>query len=403
MPNNMLLETSRSELKTQCRALINRLMSRRAPSWEADGQIPRSVWKQLAQNGVFRLPKTGPDVWRTSIFLKELGFFGYGGIRSAIGVAAFMAPFYIEKFGSSELRTKYLPAIKNGNCIAALAISEAGSGSDLREIGCVGELEGTDFLVINGQKDFIANGRQADIFVTLVKTDKSSQLRDLTVSSFIVIDATSDCVDIEHIETMGWKSADICKVRFNHCHVGIENIVGRPNMAMIQLVAALDFERLVAGTMALGGARRSIENLIDTATTTTTKGKQLGVNQAVSHTIANHTSMLRMIEVFSDSAWELQADGKLDTSTATTLKLRATELEMAVAQDLLRFNGSNGFRSDGAPARFHRDAIAGTIAAGPSELMRDILYTEECASRRNRSKTHPVPAAPTVLMAVAGE
>jgi|GEM_PF-1332246 len=403
MTNDMLLEVPRQEFKAQSRSLINRLMLSGAPSWESKGQIPRSVWKQLAKNGMFHLPVAGPEVWRTSAFLKELGFFGYGGIRSAIGVAAFMAPFYIEKFGSSVLRTKYLPSIKNGDCIAALAISEAGSGSDLREIGCMGELDGTDLLVINGQKDFIANGRQADIFVTLVKTDKSTQLRDLTVSSFVVIDAKSDCVNVEPIDTMGWKSADVCKVRFNNCYVSVENIIGRANMGIIQLVAALDFERLVAGTMALGGARRSIENLIDTAVKTTTKGKPLGENQAVSHSIANHASMLNLIEVFSNSAWELQADGKLDASTATTLKLRATELEMAVAQDLLRFNGSNGFRSDGAPARFHRDAIAGTIAAGPSELMRDILFNEVCSSKLQKNTTKPIPAASPVLMAVAGE
>ena len=140
-------------------------------------------------------------------------------------------------------------------------------------------------------------------------------------------------------------------------------------MGMVQLLSGLDFERLVAGTLALGGARRAITEMIDTAVTRKTRGRQLGSNRAVSHAIANHVAMLRMLESFNAEAWKRHALVGIDTETATTLKLQATELEMSVAQDLLRFNGASGFDTNSGSGRFHRDAVAGTIAAGPSEIL----------------------------------
>ena len=402
MPNETPLRASKHDFACVVDALLTRLMAKDAPAWEREGRIPRSVWKELGENDLFRLPLTGPGVWRTSLFLERLGYFGYGGIRSAIGVAAFMAPYYIEKFGSPELKSKYLPAIQSGDCVPALAISEAGCGSDLRKIGCIGELAGVDWLVVNGKKDFIANGRQADVFLTLVKTDKSVFHSDLTVSSFVAVDQTPGCVSVNPTPTLGWKSADVCQVRFNRCYVSVQNILGRPNMGMVQLLSGLDFERLVAGTLALGGARRAITEMIDTAVARKTRGRQLGSNQSVSHAIANHVAMLRMLESFNAEAWKRHALVGIDTETATTLKLQATELEMSVAQDLLRFNGASGFDINSDSARFHRDAVAGTIAAGPSEILRDIIYNEQCNSRA-LSKAKPPQVAKPMLAIVAGE
>lgn len=402
MHSGCLLTTSRVEYVDTLDGIFHELMSGAATSWEADGYVPRSVWKDLATTGAFCLPTNGMEVWRTSLFLERLGFFGFAGIRSSIGVSAYMAPFYLEKFGSPGLRDRYLPAIRSGECIPALAITERGNGSDLRRIDCVGELDGSELLVVEGTKDFIANGRQADIFIALVKTDRSSSNSDLAASSFVIVDNTNGCVQVLPSPTSGWKSAGVCQVRFNRCYTTTDSIIGHPNMGLLHLLSALDFERLVAGTLALGGAKRAIQELLTTSVTRQTRGKPLGANQVIGHMVADYTAKVRMLEAFCNEVWREQSIDQLDTISATTVKLQATELEMAVAQDLVRLQGAEGLEADSVAARFHRDSVAGTIAAGPSEVLRDSLYKAECerlARISNRKKT----AEARNTFALAGE
>ena len=388
MERDILLTAPKDGYRAVVRDLLETAILPDAETWEAQGYIVRRAWMEMGRLGLFRLPVTGSEVWRTAITLEELGHLGFAGIRASIAVSGFMAPFYITHFGSAELRARLLDQIRSGQCVAALAITEAGSGADLRRISCTAEVESPSLLLVNGQKRFIANGRHADIFVTLVKTDGTSRANDLAASGFLVIENTPCCVDVQPEPMLGWRSADVCTVTFRDCHVGSSNLIGRPNMGLIQLIPALDFERLVAGTLALGGARKAVELGIDAANRPGAAGRRKGKHQAVSHPLANHFAQLQLLTSYADVAWRKQGAGQLSTVAASTLKLQATELELAAAQDALRIGGASAYTQVSSAARSYRDAVAGTVAAGPNKVIRDILYQEASAAQPTTTPFH---------------
>jgi alkylation response protein AidB-like acyl-CoA dehydrogenase len=391
MDQDILLTAPKDDYRACLRDAYEAVILPEAHIWEAQGHIARQAWIELARIGLFRLPITGPEAWRSALALEELGYLGFAGIRASIGVNGFMAPYYIANYGSPELKSRFQEQIRSGQCVAALAITETGSGSDLRRISCTAELESPEFLLVNGQKRFIANGGHADIFVTLVKTDRAPRANDLASSSFLVVENTSCCVETRPEPMLGWRSADVCAVTFQNCHVDSANLIGRPNMGMMQLIPALDFERLVAGTLALGGARKAIEFGLEVANKPSDSGRNLGEHQAVSHPLANHFAQLRLLESYAEAAWRKQGAGQLDTAIASTLKLQATELELDSALNALRFGGASAYAKGSAFARLHRDAVAGTVAAGPNELIRDILYREAVAAKSAAPPSRNVP------------
>ncbi len=391
MQRDILLTATPETYRACLRSAFAQIILPEAQVWEDQGHIPRSAWTQLASIGLLRLPDTGLESWRSALALEELGYLGFAGIRASIGVNGFMAPYYIAKYGSPELKKRFLSQIQSGQCVAALAITEVDGGSDLRRISCTAEGACATTLRVNGQKRFITNGRHADIFITLVKTNPAPSTNDLGTSSFLVIENTPRCVECTPEPMLGWRSADVSTITFHDCLVERVNLIGRPNMGVTQLIPALNFERLVAGTLALGGARKAVELGFDAANTLGASGRNLGDHQAVSHPLANHLAQLYLLEAYAEAVWRRQGVGQLETAAASALKLQASELELAAALDALRFGGANAYIEGATAARLHRDAVAGSMAAGPNEIIRDIIFREARATRASETLSHKAP------------
>nr|WP_274613948.1 acyl-CoA dehydrogenase family protein [Streptomonospora nanhaiensis] len=136
---------------------------------------------------------------------------------------------------------------------------------------------------------------------------------------------------------------------------------------------ALDFERLVAGLLAVGGVRHTLELLAAHLAARQLNGGRLGERQAVRHQVADLLAEYDTVRRYAHHAAWLHAQGRLDTRTASVVKLRATELAVAAAQTCARLHGAQGCLESSAVARVHRDALAGTVAAGASELLRDLI------------------------------
>ena len=102
-----------------------------AEEWEQRAHIPAQGWRTLGEQGLLAFGHSGEDFLRSAVFLEELGRTGYAGVRAAVGVHAYMAASYLELFGTAEQKTRYLPRIRSGDLVVALAISEDEAGSDL--------------------------------------------------------------------------------------------------------------------------------------------------------------------------------------------------------------------------------------------------------------------------------
>lgn len=346
-----------------------------ADDWEARGHIPTEGWQRLAGEDLFTLPLSGPGFLESAVLLEELGRTGYAGVRAAVAVHAYMATSYLAWFGTAEQRERYLPAVRRGELIATLALSEPDAGTDLGNISTHAEPDDRGGYRVSGRKSFVVNGSRAGFFVCLVRLrPRPTSARTLRGCGLLIVDADAPGITVTARPMLGWKASDTCQLTLDRVPVPGGGLIGRPGHALSYLMKALDFERLVAGLLAVGGAAHSLATAGLFARGHRVNDAPLAANQVVRHTLADLVAELDLVRGYAYQAAIRYGQGQLDTRMAAILKLRATELAGSAARVCLQYHGARGYREDSAPARGYRDAAAGTIAAGPSELMRELIF-----------------------------
>jgi acyl-CoA dehydrogenase len=374
------------EFRTLVRDRLSESVLPYAETWEEQGRISAAGWKALGAAGLLDVGHSGDDFLRSAILLEELGATGYAGIRAAVGVHAYMALSYVLMFGAAEQRDAWLPAARRGDRVTALAISEQNAGSDLRDLRTYAQplgADGTGGFRLDGRKSYVANGTQAGLIVVLARTGPPDSVapavgrapgRGLAKASMLLVDPESPGVTRRPQPMAGWQSADIAHITFNTVSVPAEGLLGRRDRALVQLVRALDFERLVAGLLAVGGVRHTLRLLDTHVRARHVQGMPLSAHQAVRHRLAELYGEFDLVRRYAHHAAWLHAQARLDTRTASVVKLRATELAVSAAQVCAQYHGALGYLAGTHVARVHRDATAGTIAAGASELLRDMIF-----------------------------
>ncbi|MFE9762974.1 acyl-CoA dehydrogenase family protein [Streptomyces sp. NPDC005808] len=367
--------------RARIRARIVESVLPRAEAWEEQHGIPADAWKELGAAGLLDVGHTGEDFLRSAVLLEELGSTGYAGIRASIGVHAYMALSYVLLFGTPEQQAAHVPAAHRGERITALAISETGAGSDLRGLRTYAAPSGSDAaagFVLDGHKSYVANGMGAGLLVVLARTRRpapdAGAEHGLTGASMLLVDADSPGITRRPQPMLGWRAADITEITFDGVEVPADALLGRRDRALMQVMRALDFERLVAGLLAVGGVRHTLRLLDEHVRARRVKGVPLASHQSVRHRLGELYGEFDMVRRYAFHAAWLHSKGRLDTCTASVLKLRSTELALAAAQVCAQYHGAQGYLEGSAVARLHRDATAGTIAAGASELMRDMIF-----------------------------
>jgi citronellyl-CoA dehydrogenase len=355
-----------------------------APDWEARRRLPREAWKSFGEQGLLGLLHSrevggsARDLFSSVVFLEELGRIGYGGVRAAISVHAYMATYYLARSGNAALRQRYLTPAVAGDKIAALAVTEPGAGSDLAGLSSTVHKQ-LDHFVLDGTKSMVSNGSSADFYVVLARSGAppggpSGGGRGAVGLSLFVVDAGSPGITIERTEPVGWRAADPATVRFEAVHVPLDQVVGRLHSGFYQLMRGFQLERVVAAVLALGGADRSLQLTREHLVRRAAFGARLADLQAVRHQIADlATNLAAARELVYHAIWRYQSDDLGSVRECSMAKLCATELATRMADTSLQLHGAHGYLDDTEVARAFRDARAATIAAGPSEVMRDII------------------------------
>ncbi|MFC7896895.1 acyl-CoA dehydrogenase family protein [Streptomyces sp. NPDC057381] len=373
--NRAFWETPRhEEFRAVVREVLRDTVLPQADRWEEQGHLDPAVWKTLAARGLLGLGHRGEEFLDSAILLEELGRTGYAGVRASVGVHAYMATSYLDLFGTPEQKAAYLEPARQGERLAALAITEAEAGSDLSRLTTRARPGDDGGLRVDGEKLYVANGSQASFFVALVRTrDGTAARRGLTGASLVLIDADAPGVHRTGQRMLGWRSADVSKVVFEDVAVPEDRVLGRRDHALMHIVRGLDFERLAAGLLAVGGVAHCLELLHTHIRRRRLKDTPLHGHQAVRHAFADLTADHELVAQYGRHAAWLHSRGELDSRTATVLKLKATELAVRAAHVCLQFHGAQGCLDESTAARLYRDASAGTIAAGASELLRDLI------------------------------
>jgi acyl-CoA dehydrogenase len=368
-------------LRTSIRAFVERELRPRADEWERDRWFPDEVFAKAAAEGLLGLKYpveyggAGGDYLGDAILIEELSRCGSGGVAAGIGAHVNIATPPIFKFGTEEQKQRYLvPGIK-GEKVAALGITEPGTGSDVAGIRTRAERVDGGW-VVNGSKTFITGGVRADVVVTAVKTSAEGGHGGL---SFLLIEKGMEGYTVsKKLEKLGWHASDTAELAFQDVFVPDENLLGEENKGFYLIMANFQWERIAMSLGAVAAMGRLLEQSIAYAKEREQFGRPIGNFQAIRHKIAGMAVEYETSRALTYHALRLFHEGQDAIREVSMAKLLSQRAACEVADDALQIHGGAGY-VDSIPGvsssiqRAVRDLRLGPIGGGTDEIMKEIL------------------------------
>ena len=373
---SIYLSEEHESFRREVRRFIVNEVTPHATDWEAARRIPREIFTRMGELGFLGItfPEkyggTDADIFFAVVFLEELPRLLMGGFCAAVSVQQFMATAHIARAGSEELKRRYLEPSIAGVKVGALAITEPDTGSDVASIRTTAMRDG-DAWVVNGSKTFITNGADGDFYTLAVRTGPDAGAAGV---SLLAVDADTPGVRVaSRLEKLGWHSSDTAEIVFEDARVPADHLVGELNSGFYQIMESFALERLSAAAIAVGSADVALEETLRYMAERQAFGRPLTRFQALRHRLADLAAELEAARQLTyHTAW-LLGQGEQAIRESSMAKLIATELGKRVADECVQFFGGYGFMEEYPVARFFRDARGGTITAGTSEIMREII------------------------------
>ena len=346
-----------------------------AREWEEARRIPREAFRRMGDLGFLgilapeELGGAGASIFHAIAFLEELPRSMMGGFVAAVSVQQFIATGAIALHGTPEQKGRWLAPSIAGTKVGAIAISEPDTGSDVAAIRTTARRDG-DHWVIDGAKTWITNGVEGDFVVVACRTEKDAGAGGL---SLIVVEADAPGFSRSRLRKMGWHSSDTGELTFEGVRVPLGNLVGGENEGFYLIMETFVLERLVTAATAVGSARLALETTRKYVLEREAFGRPIGKFQAIRHRLADlYAETEAAAQLVYHAAW-LQEKGENPVAEACMAKLLATELSKRTADECLQFFGGYGTVEEYPIERFFRDARFGTIVAGTSEIMREVI------------------------------
>jgi butyryl-CoA dehydrogenase len=322
----------------------------------------------------------GADVDSVSamIAMEELGW-GCGSTALALAAHNGLGSSPIVRYGSGELKKKWLPLIADGqHKLAALALTEPGAGSDLKGgVSTKAEKQGDEW-VINGTKMWCTNASIAEYIITLARTDPRGGSKSL---SMILVPTDAKGLTIDPAEKkMGLRGSPTHAVTYDDVRVPLENLIGAEGEGLQQTLATLDAGRLSIGALSIGLARAAMEAAVEYARERKAFGQSLADFQATQFKLANMEMEIELARTYLHKAAWLKDEGRPYNKEAAIAKLYATEMAERVIYDAIQIHGGYGYSREYDVERMYRDARLMTIGEGTSEIQRLVIARHVLAS-----------------------
>ncbi|GAA2506564.1 acyl-CoA dehydrogenase family protein [Streptomyces thermolineatus] len=343
--------------------------------WDRREEFPREKWEVLRKTDLLRLPferewgGLGEDLTTTMCVLEELGrSCRDAGLNFSASTQIVSVGVPLQRFGSRELKERYLPRVVDGSLICAHAITEPDHGSDVLNITTTAVRDG-DHYVIDGGKKFITNAPVADVFLLYVRTGGAGN--PLGLSVFLVERDTPGLTVGPALGKMGLRTSPLSELTFEGMRVPAAHLVGPAGAGLMVLDHVMKREILFSFSITLGEMEHRLARCVEYARTRRQFGRSIGEFQAVSHRIAD-----MRIAVDTSRKWLHDTAEKVLAGKDTTLDVAATktvvsEANSATALAALQIFGGNGYLTGTGVEQDVRNALAGTVYSGTSEIQRN--------------------------------
>jgi alkylation response protein AidB-like acyl-CoA dehydrogenase len=339
------------------------------------------------------------DVWPAQMVesMKKLGLFGatisaqYGGLglpaqlytrivarisevwMSLTGIfnSHLMMALLVERYGSSELKKKYLPRFASGEIRGGLALTEPNAGTDLQAIRMRARREGNDY-VLNGTKTWISNGIQGSCFAVLAKTDPEAQPRHKGMAMFLCEKGPGFSAG-RKLEKLGYKGIDSAELVFENYRIPAANLIGEEGRGFHQAVGGLELGRLNVAARGVGVAAAALAEAVKYSQQRQTFGKPICEHQAIQLKLGEMATRVEAARLLVRNAAEIYDRGERCDMEAGMAKYFATEAAFENAHEAMRIHGGYGYSKEFAVERLYRDAPLLCIGEGTNEMQRIII------------------------------
>lgn len=357
------------------RKFVEREITPYQAEWEKQGSVTRELWRKAGEHGLLCIdvPEQygglGITDFRYNLILAE-ELVHTGGAGIGFCVHSDMVVPYITKYGTEEQRRKYLPKLVSGECIAAVAMTEPNTGSDLGGVRTTAHRD-NDHYIINGQKTFISNGLLNDLVIVVAKTDLDAKHQG--ISLILVERDTPGYERGRRLEKMGLHAQDTAELFFRDCRVPVTNIIGEEGMGFAYLMKNLPQERLSIAASAVAAAEGVLGITVQYCHERTAFGRPIGAFQHNRFKLAEMKTEVEIGRVFLNHCVTLHNRGELDTEKAAMLKWWTTEMQLRVVNTGVQLHGGYGYMMEYPIARAYVDSRGQTIYGGTTEIMKEII------------------------------
>ena len=345
--------------------------------WERQGIVPKEVWRKAGREGLLNtmLPEPyggGGDFGHAAVLIEEVGRTGATGLGFPLH-SDIVAP-YINTYGSTAQKDRWLPKMAAGELIGAIAMTEPGAGSDLKSVRTTATLvkssEG-DHYVLNGSKTFITNGINCEIVIVVAKT--APELGSKGVSLIVVEEGTPGFSKGRKLEKIGLMAQDTSELFFDNVKVPADNLLGEENMGFKYLMHELAQERLVVAVRAATSIETFLQKTVDYTRERKAFGQTVFEFQNTRFKLAEAKAQATMLRVFVDDCIALHMQRALTPERAAMVKLNATALQNRLLDEFLQLHGGYGYMTEYQVGRAWTDARIGRIYGGSDEIMKEII------------------------------
>ncbi len=365
-------------LRESVRAFSEAEIAPRAAGIDRTNAFPRDLWEPMGALGLHGV--TVEEEWGGAglgylehcVAMEEVSR-ASASVGLSYGAHSNLCVNQIRRNGSSAQKSRYLPRLISGEHVGALAMSEAGAGSDVVSMTTRAEKRAGRYI-LNGAKMWITNAPHADVLVVYAKTDPKAGPRGIT--AFLIEKGMAGFSVSPKLDKLGMRGSDTAELVFEDCEVPEENVIGGVGRGVTVLMSGLDYERVVLAAGPLGIMQAALDAVLPYVHERKQFGQPIGAFQLVQGKVADMYVTLNAARAYVYTVARACDRGETTREDAAGAILYAAEAATRVALDAIQLLGGNGYINDYPTGRLLRDAKLYEIGAGTSEIRRMLIGRE---------------------------
>ncbi|MBY6137833.1 isovaleryl-CoA dehydrogenase [Leisingera daeponensis] len=341
-------------------------------------EFPAELWKEMGELGLLGItvPEefggAGMSYLAHTVAVEEIAR-ASASVSLSYGAHSNLCVNQIKLNGNAEQKAKYLPRLISGEHVGALAMSEAGAGSDVVSMSLRAEKR-NDHFRLNGNKYWITNGPDADTLVVYAKTDPEAGSKGIT--AFLIEKEFKGFSTSKHFDKLGMRGSNTAELVFEDVEVPFENILGEEGKGVRVLMSGLDYERVVLAGIGTGIMAACMDEMMPYMKERKQFGQPIGNFQLMQAKIADMYTAMNTARAYVYEVAKACDKGTVTRQDAAACCLYASEVAMTQAHQAVQAFGGAGYLSDNPVGRIFRDAKLMEIGAGTSEIRRMLIGRE---------------------------